>query len=133
MSNFQSAVSTLQTTIQNFTSYMTNLDNSLYSTLQTLDQRQGDINLGVRLVYGLTIGIASAMLLGALLVAFCDKIHCRYLIYVSCVLLFFIGIAGFLLSVIFSIMVPTIYFGCQFMNYSLSSSTNFNNNFGNLI
>ena len=126
VSNFQAAVGSLQTTVQNFTTYMTDLDNSLYTTLQTVDERQGDIHIGVRLVYGLTIGVASVMLLGALLVAFCDKIQCRYLIYVSCVLLFLIGVAGFLLSVIFSLMVPTIYFGCQFMSYSLASSSNFN-------
>ena len=129
VTNFQAAVGTLQTTVQNFTTYMTDLDNSLYSTLQVLDQRQGDINLGVRLVYGTTIAIASMMLLGALLVAFCDKVQCRYLMYVSCVLLFFIGVAGFLLSVLFSLMVPTVYFGCQFMNFSLASSSNFDSTF----
>lgn len=105
---------------------MSDLDNSFYNTLSTVEQKQGEIHLGVRLVYGLTIGIASMMLLGALLVAFCDKIHCRYLIYVSCVLLFFIGVGGFFLSVFFSLMVPTVYFGCQFVNYSIESSSNFN-------
>ena len=125
MTNFQSAVASLQTNVQNFTTYMNDLDNSLYSTLEVIDSRHGDIHLGVRLVYGLTIAVAGMMLLGALLVAFCDKIQCRYLIYISCVILFFIGIMGFFLSVIFSLMVPTIHFGCQFMSNSLASSANF--------
>ena len=107
---------------------MTDLDSSSYTTLKTVDSHNGQIHLGVQLLYGLTIGIASTMLLGTLLVAFCDKINCRYLIYFSCFLLFFIGVLGFALCVLFSIMVPTIYFGCQFVDVSLSSSAGFNCN-----
>ena len=99
----------------------------------TVDSRSGDVHLGVRLLYGITIGISSMMLLGALLVAFCDKINCRYLIYFSCVLVFILGIVGFALSLIFSLVVPTVYFGCQFMETSLSSSTYFDSTFASLI
>jgi hypothetical protein len=126
VTNFQSAVSTLRTTVQNFTNYTVSLDSSLYSTLKTVDSQSGNIQLGVKLLYGLTIGISSCMLLATLLVAFCDKVKCRFLIYFSCLLLFFIGVLGFTLSVFFSVMVPTLYFGCQFMTYSLSSSAHFN-------
>lgn len=105
---------------------MTDLDSSLFKTLRYFDSKLDDIHLGVRLVYGVTIAVASAMLLGTLLVAFCDKLMCRFLIYGSCVILFFIGVAGFALSVFFSLLAPGVFFGCQFMNTSLSSSANFN-------
>jgi predicted tellurium resistance membrane protein TerC len=80
---------------------------------------QNNITLGVQLVYGVTIGFASLMLLGTLLVAFCSRYSCRYLIYFACSVLFFIGVAGFLLATVFSVLTPAVYWGCQFVNFSL--------------
>lgn len=127
-SNFQSGVSALRSTITNFTDFLSNADNGSYTFLNNIVSQKSLINLGVQLVYGITIGLASMMLLGTLLVAFCDKTKCRYLIYFSCFILFFVGIGGFFMSILFSIISPTVYFGCQFIDYSLSSSTNFNCN-----
>lgn len=104
------------------------MDSSFYKTLDTVDNQSNNILLATKLVYGLTLGVASVMLLSTLLVAFCDKIKCRYLMYISCSILFFIGVAGFLLSVVLSITTPVVHFGCQFMDYSFASSSNFNCN-----
>lgn len=131
-SNFQGGVAALQSTITNFSNFISNADNNSYTYMDTISNKKSLINLGVQVVYGVTIGLASMMLLGTLLVAFCDKPKCRYLMYFSCFLLFFIGLMGFLMSIIFSIITPTVYFGCQFIDFSLSSSTNFDSNF-NLI
>ena len=128
VSNFSSAVSTVRGQVQTLTSSIASLEASFSSSMGTVDSRSTDVHLGVKLLYGVTIGVASMMLLGALLVAFCDKINCRYLIYVSCVLVFLLGVVGFALSLIFSLVVPTVYFGCQFMESSLSSSASFNSN-----
>jgi len=98
----------------------------LYSSFNSLSSNKALINLGVQLVYGITIGFASLMLIGALLVAFCDKTKCRYLVYFSCFILFFIGVVGFIISVFFSFAAPVVYLGCQFIDFSLSSATNFN-------
>lgn len=127
-SNFQSGVAALQTTINNFKGFLTNADSGSYSYMDTFSSKKPMINLGVQLVYGVTVGLASMMLLGTLLVAFCDKPKCRYLMYFSCFLLFFIGIVGFFMTIIFSIIAPTTFFGCQFIDYSLSSSSNFDCN-----
>lgn len=86
------------------------------------------IVLGVKMVYGITIAIASFMLLGTMMVAFCDKTKCRYLIYSSCFILFLIGVIGFFISLVFSIITPITFFGCQFIDYSLSSASNFDSN-----
>lgn len=128
-SNFQSGVAALQTTITDFNNFLSNADSNSYTYMDTVSSKKPLINLGVQVVYGVTIGLASMMLLGALLVAFCDKPKCRYLMYFTCFLLFFIGMAGFLMSIIFSIITPTIYFGCQFIDFSLSSSSNFDSIF----
>jgi hypothetical protein len=118
-------VATLQSKITNFTNFVTDADNNNYNLLKKVSDNKSLITLGVKLVYGITIGIASLMLLGTLMVAFCDKTKCRYLMYSTCIILFLIGILGFFLSFVFSILAPVTFFGCQFINHSLSSASNF--------
>jgi hypothetical protein len=127
-SSFHSGVSALQTTINNFNGFLSNADSGSYTYLDMISSKKPLINLGVQLVYGVTVGLASLMLLGTLLVAFCDKPKCRYLMYFTCVLLFFIGLVGFIMTIIFSIIAPTVYFGCQFIDFSISSTANFDCN-----
>lgn len=128
-SNFQGGVAALQSTITDFNNFLSNADKNSYTYMDTISSKKPLINLGVQIVYGVTIGLASMMLLGTLLVAFCDKPKCRYLMYFTCFLLFFIGLVGFLMSIIFSIITPAVYFGCQFIDFSLSSSANFDSKF----
>ena len=123
---FSTSVAALQTTISNFTSFMSSADSSFGNSLATANSNTNYVLLGVKVLYGLAIGLSSLMLLGALLVAFCDKTGCRHLVYVSCFFLFFLGVLGFALSTLFSVVVPAVYFGCEFMSFSLSSSANFN-------
>lgn len=108
-----------------FKGFVEDMESDNYSLLSGLDSKRSLINLGVQLVYAITIGVASLMLIGVLLVAFCDKSRCRFLIYFACFFLFFIGVVGFMLSVLFSILTPTIYFGCQFIDNTLSNKVNF--------
>ena len=63
-------------------------------------------------MYGITIGFAVLMLIGALLMAFCSLTICRYLVYFSCSILFLIGIMGFFLTILFSVLAPIVNFGC---------------------
>ena len=127
--NFSSGVAALQTTIAEFNNFVSIADIGSYTFIDNLSSKRPTINLGVQLVYGITISFASLMLLGTLLVAFCDKPKCRYLMYFACAILFLIGLMGFLMTIIFSILTPTVYFGCQFIDYSLNSTDNFNCNF----
>ena len=64
-------------------------------------------------------------LVGAFIMTFCSKPACRHLIYVSCVFLFLFAIIGFLLSTIFSLIVPSLFFTCGFLDYALESPANF--------
>jgi hypothetical protein len=123
--NFQSGVTVLKSTIDDFATSLTSADSSVAGYMDTAASKKPLINLGVQLVYGVTVGFASLMLIGTLLMAFCDKTRCRYLVYFSCFFLFWIGVAGFLLSGLFSVLTPAVYFGCQFIDFSLDSSANF--------
>lgn len=126
--NFQSGISQFQSSILSFTNTIKDIDSSFYNTLSTGSTNVDYVMVGIKVLYTATIAVASLMLFGVLLVSFCDKINCRYLLYFACFVLFWIGFLGFALSIVFSILTPAVYWGCQYMSYSLSSSTNFNSN-----
>ena len=79
-------------------------------------------------LFGVIVGLGVLGILGAVLMTFCDKYKCRYLIYFSCCILWVIGIVWFLLATLFSLLVPALYFSCQFINYSIGSAANFDGN-----
>ncbi len=78
--------------------------------------------LVINLIYGIALGLAVLALLGVVLMTFCDKYKCRYLMYFSCVFLFFFGVLGFLIAIIFSILVPVMYFMCEWLDVTVSST-----------
>lgn len=79
------------------------------------------------------MGLSIFALLGVVMMTFCDKYKCRYLMYFSCVILFFFALLGFFIAIIFSILVPIIYWSCDWLSVSFSSSANFNTNMAGLI
>ena len=91
------------------------------------------ITIGVSVYFGVVIGFTVLAIIGCLLMSFCDKFKCRYLIYFACVILFLAALIGFLLSTIFSIMTPALYYSCEFVDYSFSSPANFKESFGSML
>ncbi len=91
------------------------------------------ITMAVTAVFGVFIGLGVLSIIGTLLMTFCDKFSCRYLVYFVCVILFILGIVAFLLAFLFSVITPIIYFGCDFINVSIASSAGFNTNLGSVI
>lgn len=82
-------------------------------------------NMGLQAYYGVMIGFSFFALLGGLLTVCCDKYGCRHLMYFSCVVLFVATLIGFFLATIFSVIVPAMTWGCDFIDVSLSSDANF--------
>jgi hypothetical protein len=56
------------------------------------------------------------------------KYWCRYLVYSIFVIFFVFGLVCFLLAIGMSIITPAIYFVCDFVEVSISSSNNFSTN-----
>lgn len=79
-------------------------------------------------IYGVAMGIAVLALIGVVLMAFCDMYKCRYLMYFSCLIFFVFGFISFWISIIFSFIVPILYWGCDWLSYTMSDSTNFSTN-----
>jgi hypothetical protein len=79
-------------------------------------------------IYGVAMGIAVLALIGVVLMSFCDMYKCRYLMYFSCFIFFIFGLISFCISIAFSILVPVLYWGCDWLSFTMSNSTNFSAN-----
>jgi hypothetical protein len=125
MGGFTGAIGGVKSSIQTFVDQLNNGDQTIGNLLDTVQSPSAMITLGVQVFYGVIIGFTVLALLGVLLITFCDKFKCRYLMYFACLFLFLFGIIGFLLSVLFSLIVPILNISCDFISYSLESSANF--------
>jgi hypothetical protein len=85
--------------------------------------------LVLQVFYGASLGLAVFSLIGVVLMTFCDKYKCRYLMYFACVFMFFIGIIGFLIATIFSIIIPFYYWGCEWTSTTIGSQAGFDSNY----
>lgn len=137
---FDSQFSVLPNTISQFKGSMkemVDLVNNYDGMISGMDSSISDImkivTLAVTAVFGVFIGLGVLSIIGTVFMTCCDKYSCRYLVYFVCVILFVLGIFCFLLSTLFSIITPVIYFGCDFLTVSISSSTSFSSNLGKTI
>lgn len=125
--SFNSSVGSITADLANVQTQINDLDASVKSGLEIMDTPKDIGNLVINLIYGIALGIAVLALLGVILMTFCDKYKCRYLMYFSCVILFFFGLLGFIIAILFSIVVPVMYFFCEWLDVTITS-TGFNTN-----
>lgn len=137
---FNTQLGSLPSTISQFKNSMkemVDIVNGFDTMISGMDSTISDImkivTLAVTAVFGVFIGLGVLSIIGTVFMTCCDKYSCRYLVYFVCVILFVLGIFCFLLSTIFSILTPVIYFGCDFLTVSISSSTSFSANLGKTI
>lgn len=59
-----------------------------------------------------SLALALLGIIGALILVVCNTFKCRYLLYGICGIFVVIGILTFIISILFSIVVPFLHFGC---------------------
>ena len=131
--SFNSAIGGITSSLGTLQTQVTDLDSSLKSGLSSIDAPKDMGSLVINLIYGIMLGLSCLALLGVVLMTFCDKYKCRHLMYFSCVFLFFLGLIGFLIAIIFSIIVPILYFACDWFSITVGSSAGFNTNMAGLL
>lgn len=124
---FTSSITGVTSDLNNVKNQINDLDSSLQSALDALETPKSAGGMVISLIYGVMLGLSILAMLGVVLMTFCDKYKCRYLMYFSCVVLFFIGIVGFLIAIIFSIIVPVMFLLCEWLDVTITSS-GFNTN-----
>ena len=131
--SFTSGISSALDGLDSTISSLDDADSSMYNAFVLGVSPMSYVSLGITIVFGVFLGISVAGILGAVLMGFCGKYSCRYLVYLSCWLMLFLGILAFLVAILFSIFTPFIYYTCDFLNFSVESGDNFEQNFGDFI
>ena len=104
VTNFKSQVGTVKNSITGITSIISDIVPTIEMAFDYVDPALQGVTIGVSVYFGVVIGFTILAITGCLLMTFCDKFKCRYLIYFGCCILFFLAIFGFLLSFLFSIL-----------------------------
>ena len=89
-------------------------DSSFSDTVSGASDQLDLTTLGIQVFYGVMIGLSVLSLLAVVLMTFFDKAGCRYLAYFSCVIMTILGILGFLIASVYSILVPIFFYSCDF-------------------
>jgi hypothetical protein len=80
---------------------------------------------GVQMYYAAVLGLAALAMLGAILMAFCDRYKCRYLMYFACMFMLIVAGLGFFLSMIFSVILPITSWTCEYLQVALTDQASF--------
>jgi hypothetical protein len=133
MSGINSTIDQIVSSVSGISSMMSGFDGTLSTTDTSISPIMKIVTLGVTAFFGVFIGLGVLGIIGAILMTFCDKFSCRYLVYFVCVILLILGILSFLLSIVFSVITPILYLGCDFLTVTVGSSTGFNTNLSPLL
>lgn len=138
--DFTGNIGSVGTTIDSIVGSMSDMVTTVSGiddTISTMDDSVSPImkivTIVVTAIFGVFIGLGVLSIIGTILMTFCDKFSCRYLVYFVCVILVVLGILSFLLATLFSVITPVLYLGCDFLTTSISSQSSFTTNLGPLV
>jgi hypothetical protein len=75
--------------------------------------------------YGIILGLTVFLLLSITVFACCDKLSCRYLLYVLGFILFLAALAAFAIFFFLSYASAIFYSGCHYLSESINNPSNF--------
>jgi hypothetical protein len=113
--------------------------NEILNSVVSLDGRLEEINRQISpyvkvisdvsiAFFSVFIGLGLVAIVGSVMMSCFYKFFCRYMIYVIMVIFFIFGLVCFVLAIVFSIVLPIIYFSCDWISVSISSSASFQHN-----
>ena len=91
------------------------MDKNYYENYITVFPILEKITLGTKAFYAGLIALSSLLIIATILAAICSRYKCRYLMYLMCLLLVLVGILSLIIASFMSIIVPMLYFGCDFL------------------
>lgn len=112
IATFQGAVSGVQGTVGDFATFLEDIDSTFYQYYNVGKPIFSALTSVMTAFFGVVVALSILGILGTILMTFCGKDKCRYLIYFSCSVLTIIGIVCFLLATVMSFIVPTFYYTC---------------------
>lgn len=77
--------------------------------------------------YGCVLGFGVLVICALVLIKCFKNVGCRHLLYLSCFFMFFLCLAGLIISSSLAITLPVLYYSCDYLNTSLGSADSFMN------
>lgn len=106
--------------VADYDKQITEYHNSYYTYVKA-----GSITI-IAAVFSFVIIFSVLGLIATILMTFCDKYSCRYLLYCACCWLLLMGIISFVIAFVLSIFSPIVVTSCGTIKNALSSTTEFN-------
>ena len=110
-------------TITDLSGTISSLDTTVNG--ETVGEIIPKISLVFTVIYVVIIVMSFLGVIAAVSIGFCGKEQCRHLTYFACVLLFILGFISFIIVIVVSVVVPTLYVTCDFLTVGVSNSTMF--------
>lgn len=111
--------------VADYDTKITDYHNNYYTYVKA-----GSITI-IAAVFSFVIIFSVLGLIATILMTFCDKYSCRYLLYCACCWLLIMGIISFAIATVLSIFSPIVVTSCGTIKNALSSTTEFNDLFAN--
>lgn len=128
-----STIDSIVNSMSDMVNTVTGIDDTISSMDDSVSPIMKIITIVVTAIFGVFIGLGVLSIIGTILMTFCDKFSCRYLVYFVCVILVVLGILSFLLATLFSVITPVLYLGCDFLTTSIGSQSGFTTNLGPIV
>ena len=135
LSGFKIGVNASAVTVNNLATSLNDVDNDIVNTTFELVQTNF-VNIAVIVFYvlvGILVLCAVLTWLSSCCLLCFDKSSCRYLLYTGCTCLSLMAFICFLVAIVFAAITPVSYFSCKFIETSLNSKVEFEENFGPIL
>lgn len=76
-------------------------------------------------LYGTALGLGLLVIIGVIFVKCFGKIGCRHFLYIVCLLTFFLTIVAFIFAIVLSLLMPSLYYTCSYLQPAFTSPTAF--------
>jgi predicted PurR-regulated permease PerM len=104
------------------------IDQSISDANDTISPYMKIVTIVLIVFFSVFILLGILGIIGTVLLTFFKKYRCRYLIYAICGVLCFLGLITFIIAVLLSVVTPVIFLGCEYIQTTLSSPSNFQSN-----
>ena len=119
------ALDSMKNTVDEIITNINDMDGLMKNFLSLFSTPKSYGNVGLQGFYGFLILFSVFALIGVLLTVCCNKYGCRHLMYFSCLFLFVVGLLGFFISFILSIIIPPATWGCSWFDVAVTNAAGF--------
>jgi hypothetical protein len=93
------------------------------TTLDTIDTYLNSSDRYAIIMYIVATVTSALSIFSILVILYIGKSVCRYLFYLNCSIIWILGIATFVISIVLGATIPIFYLSCDLINGAIQNST----------